>query len=184
MHLADALSKATYIAFKLQVFTFYQLLLSLGIEPMILASLVSCSTIWATGKLHDCIKKSDIFASDFSVLVTVNFSWSAVTLWIKSDQNEIQQISTHLERSSWIPSQFCFTGCNSLDFWVSSVWLWITGSRPSINHPPLFWSMEPCVHGTLQLVVTSEITLVSYSHSKNRGRTFWLLALYKRKGFY
>ncbi len=105
-------------------------------------------------------------------------------LWIKSDQNEIQQIQTHLERSSWTPSQFCFTGCNSLDFWVSSVWLWITGSRPSINHPPLFWSMEPCVHGTLQLVVTREITLVSFSHSKNRGRTFWLLAWYKRKGFY
>ncbi len=32
-------------------FTFYQLLLSLGIEPTILALLVPCSTIWATGKL-------------------------------------------------------------------------------------------------------------------------------------
>ncbi len=31
-------------------FTFYQLLLSLGIEPMILALLAPCSTIWATGK--------------------------------------------------------------------------------------------------------------------------------------
>ncbi len=31
-------------------FTFYQLLLSLGIEPMILAFLAPCSTIWATGK--------------------------------------------------------------------------------------------------------------------------------------
>ncbi len=31
-------------------FTFDQLLLSLGIEPMILALLASCSTIWATGK--------------------------------------------------------------------------------------------------------------------------------------
>ncbi len=30
--------------------TFYQLLLSLGIEPMILALLAPCSTIWATGK--------------------------------------------------------------------------------------------------------------------------------------
>ncbi len=46
------LSKATYIAFKLQFFTFDQLLLSLGIEPMILALLVPCSTIWATGKLQ------------------------------------------------------------------------------------------------------------------------------------
>ncbi len=33
-------------------FTFYQLLLSLGIEPMILALLAPCSTIWATGKLY------------------------------------------------------------------------------------------------------------------------------------
>ncbi len=32
-------------------FTFNQLLLSLGIEPMILALLAPCSTIWATGKL-------------------------------------------------------------------------------------------------------------------------------------
>ncbi len=32
-------------------FTFYQLLLSLGIEPMILALLAPCSTFWATGKL-------------------------------------------------------------------------------------------------------------------------------------
>ncbi len=32
-------------------FTFYQLLFSLGIEPMILALLAPCSTIWATGKL-------------------------------------------------------------------------------------------------------------------------------------
>ncbi len=34
-------------------FTFYQLLLSLGIEPMILALLVPCSTIWATGKQYN-----------------------------------------------------------------------------------------------------------------------------------
>ncbi len=33
-------------------FTFDQLLLSLGIEPMILALLAPCSTIWATGKLY------------------------------------------------------------------------------------------------------------------------------------
>ncbi len=32
-------------------FIFYQLLLSLGLEPMILALLAPCSTIWATGKL-------------------------------------------------------------------------------------------------------------------------------------
>ncbi len=45
--------QATYIAFKLQFLHFYQLLLSLGIEPMILALLAPCSTSWATGKLED-----------------------------------------------------------------------------------------------------------------------------------
>ncbi len=37
--------------YSFQIFFFYQLLLSLGIEPMILALLVPCSTSWATGKL-------------------------------------------------------------------------------------------------------------------------------------
>ncbi len=36
-------------------FTFYQLLLSLGIEPMLLALLAPCSTIWATGKPQTCM---------------------------------------------------------------------------------------------------------------------------------
>ncbi len=37
-------------------FTFDQLLLSLGIEPMILALLAPCSTIWATGKfICECV---------------------------------------------------------------------------------------------------------------------------------
>ncbi len=36
-------------------FTFDQLLLSLGIEPMILALLAPCSTIWATGKPHSAL---------------------------------------------------------------------------------------------------------------------------------
>ncbi len=54
MHLADALSKATYIAFKLQ-FYIYQLLLSLGIEPMILALLAPCSTIELQESLTECL---------------------------------------------------------------------------------------------------------------------------------
>ncbi len=48
MHLADAFIQSD-LHF-IQVSTFYQLLLSLGIEPMILALLVPCSTSWATGK--------------------------------------------------------------------------------------------------------------------------------------
>ncbi len=52
MHLADALSKATYIAFQGTVSTFYQLLLSLGIEPMILGVASAMLYQWATGKLY------------------------------------------------------------------------------------------------------------------------------------
>ncbi len=48
MHLADAFIQSD-LHF-IQVSTFDQLLLSLGIEPMILALLVPCSTSWATGK--------------------------------------------------------------------------------------------------------------------------------------
>ncbi len=51
MHLADAFIQSDLHCIQVTVFTFYQLLLSLGIEPMILALLVPCSTSWATGKL-------------------------------------------------------------------------------------------------------------------------------------
>ncbi len=50
--LADAFIQSDLHCIQVTVFTFYQLLLSLGIEPMILALLAPCSTIWATGKLH------------------------------------------------------------------------------------------------------------------------------------
>ncbi len=48
MHLADAFIQSDWHF--IQVSTFDQLLLSLGIEPMILALLVPCSTSWAKGK--------------------------------------------------------------------------------------------------------------------------------------
>ncbi len=51
MHLADAFIQSDLHCIQVTVSTFYQLLLSLGIEPMILALLVPCSTSWATGKL-------------------------------------------------------------------------------------------------------------------------------------
>ncbi len=51
MHLADTFIQSDLHCIQVTVFTFYQLLLSLGIEPMILALLAPCSTIWATGKL-------------------------------------------------------------------------------------------------------------------------------------
>ncbi len=49
MHLADAFIQSDLHCTQVTVFTFYQLLLSLGIEPMILALLAPCSTIWAKG---------------------------------------------------------------------------------------------------------------------------------------
>ncbi len=45
MHLADAFIQSDLHCIQVTVFTFYQLLLSLGIEPMILALLAPCSTI-------------------------------------------------------------------------------------------------------------------------------------------
>ncbi len=51
MHLADAFIQSDLHCIQVTVFTFDQLLLSLGIKPMILALLAPCTTIWATGKL-------------------------------------------------------------------------------------------------------------------------------------
>ncbi len=50
LHLSDAFIQSDLHWIQVTVSTFYQLLLSLGIEPMILALLVPCSTSWATGK--------------------------------------------------------------------------------------------------------------------------------------
>ncbi len=50
MHLADAFIQSDLHCIQVTLSTFYQLLLSLGIEPMILALLTPCSTSWATGK--------------------------------------------------------------------------------------------------------------------------------------
>ncbi len=87
------LSKATYIAFKLQFNFFYQLLLSLGIEPMILALLAPCSTIWATGKLKtlqfSCIKfkaiKSFKYVKWYKKSLSYNFKRSCS--WWRKDKN-------------------------------------------------------------------------------------------------
>ncbi len=52
LHLSDAFIQSDLHCIQGTVSTFYQLLLSLGIEPMILALLAPCSTSWATGKLY------------------------------------------------------------------------------------------------------------------------------------
>ncbi len=72
MHLADAFIKATYSAYKLQFKKkFGQLLLSLGIEPMILALLAPCATIWATGKLYSVFLFIFLFRLLYTILVLV-----------------------------------------------------------------------------------------------------------------
>ncbi len=57
MHLADAFIQSDLHCIQVTVFTFDQLLLSLGIEPMILSLLAPCSTIWATGKPYMGLNK-------------------------------------------------------------------------------------------------------------------------------
>ncbi len=53
MHLGDAFIQSDLHCIQVTVSTFYQLLLSLGIEPMILALLTPCSTSWAgNGKMY------------------------------------------------------------------------------------------------------------------------------------
>ncbi len=57
MHLADAFIQSDLHCIQGTVSTFYQLLLSLGIEPMILALLAPCSTSWGTGKHYISVPK-------------------------------------------------------------------------------------------------------------------------------
>ncbi len=56
-------------------FTFYQLLLSLGIEPMILALLAPCSTIWATGKPINIIRLPFDFMNTYKwqLIIIISF---------------------------------------------------------------------------------------------------------------
>ncbi len=61
MHLADAFIQSDLHCIQVYSFTFDQLLLSLGIEPMILALLAPCSTIWATGKLIYIVIRISIY---------------------------------------------------------------------------------------------------------------------------
>ncbi len=51
MHLADALSKATYSAFRL--YMFYQYVCSLGIEPTTFCAANAMLYHWATGTLYN-----------------------------------------------------------------------------------------------------------------------------------
>ncbi len=88
MHLADAFIQSDLHCIQVTVSTFYQLLLSLGIEPMILALLTPCSTSWATGKLI-CIKGWKVchhlltFMS-FQTCVTYYLLWNTKEMFLKN----------------------------------------------------------------------------------------------------
>ncbi len=92
MHLADAFIQSDLHCIQVTVFTFYQLLLSLGIEPMILALLAPCSTTWATGKLFTPKYFKEYFVNMlmvkhvntivlFHLHGTTIVSWTCAILW-------------------------------------------------------------------------------------------------------
>ncbi len=88
MHLADAFIQSDLHCIQVTVSTFYQLLLSLGIEPMILALLTPCSTSWATGKLlynTGCRLVNTTFVSFFlqpkQLTVAIDFHNSSIVFF-------------------------------------------------------------------------------------------------------
>ncbi len=83
MHLAEAFIQSDLHCIQVTVFTFYQLLLSLGIEPMILALLAPCSTIWATGKLFFTILTWYFTIQNFLLRIT---SLLRLLLWVNALQ--------------------------------------------------------------------------------------------------
>ncbi len=78
-------------------FTFDQLLLSLGIEPMILALLAPCSTIWATGKpviSHEISCDTEDWSNDAenSALITgINYILQYIHIAVTFNCNNISQ---------------------------------------------------------------------------------------------
>ncbi len=84
MHLADAFIQSDLHCIQVTVSTVYQLLLSLGIEPMILALLAPCSTSWATGKLSP--HKFLISHKETKGLWTLNTSYRT---WVKFESYSI-----------------------------------------------------------------------------------------------
>ncbi len=105
-------------------FTFVQLLLSLGIEPMILALLAPCSTIWATGKLKlPCIDLLQgnfiyaIYAGSFHICFSSSISYmlTVACLWLYFQSRKLN--------SCWSPlTSTVFPYCKSQ--WRSAnVWL-------------------------------------------------------------
>ncbi len=91
MHLADAFIQSDLHCIQVTVFFLqfcYQLLLSLGFEPMILALLAPCSTSWATGKHTGYLRSEKQFDNTHyrpdhtsSAKVALSTQWNCYDRW-------------------------------------------------------------------------------------------------------
>ncbi len=86
MHLSDAFIQSVLQCIQVTVFTFYQLLVSLGIEPMILALLAPCSTNIDTilflellySRIWICLIFEEVYINDsvISLFITLKLIWN------------------------------------------------------------------------------------------------------------
>ncbi len=114
MHLADAFIQSDLHCIQVTVFTFDQLLLSLGIEPMILALLAPCSTIWATGKPYILPYKSLIKNTDKLYILC-----NRMFIVFKFHQLKfLLSLLCVLFSDNWLPSWSVFSSITSaMDLW-------------------------------------------------------------------
>ncbi len=117
MHLADTFIQSDLTCIQVTVSTFYQLLLSLGIEPMILALLAPCSTSWATGKLGNNHQSYD--------LVMVWFAWnlSRVRFWQHFDSLSNFEYCVYVYIYVNCVYTWCFFVSNCLSNFINYIWL-------------------------------------------------------------
>ncbi len=115
-------------------FTFYQLLLSLGIEPMILALLVPCSTIWATGKLYCHYMfycwSSMIMSSYFNVFAPKN---DKDLCWYRPKPHFARSVSKLLEGSVYRGRERAWQ-CSFEGGWEKQFHIFMPFLPPSLKH--------------------------------------------------
>ncbi len=121
MHLADAFIQSDLHCIQVYSFTFDQLLLSLGIEPMILALLAPCSNHWATGKhLYEWVSESltrSIHSNSSFFQKRIKWLPLWMSLWIVDSLDSLKQFILS-ETNQWLP------------LWMS---LWIIDSLDSLK---------------------------------------------------
>ncbi len=156
MHLADAFIQSDLHCIQVTVFTFYQLLLSLGIEPMILALLAPCSTIWATGKR--LIRKTVLFDS----IVSPSLYWGVRTHtdhMVSTGRREIIRWSERfssivIAHSNFLWIQMWYGPMKLPDVTQDVLKMYDLGSKPQItlNHSWGTWTHMHIVMVKLQVV--------------------------------